>query len=135
MKNLKLTIYLAGTVSANNYREYVNEKYGDKFNFYDPLKNITRKEISEIIGDTCGHIFVVRRDKKWILKSDILVAYIKDGISSFGTSMEIIFAHENSIPVFLIDETTKSFDDYWIRFHTTQFFYSIDDCFHYILDK
>lgn len=134
MIDLKLTIYLAGTSPDNGYRQFVVEKYGYYFIFHDPLKNITKEIVSQMIGDTCGHIFVVRRDKKWILDSDILVAYIKNGISTFGTSMEIIFAYSNSIPVFVIDETKKTFEDYWVKFHTTKFFVSIDECFNYILN-
>lgn len=130
----KLRVYLAGSTLAHEYREFVELKYSKDIIIHNPLKNITRDIVSEDIGNTTGHIFVVKRDKKAILESDILIAYIKNGISTFGTSMEILFAHDNSIPVFLIDETKKSFSDYWVKFHTRRFFESIEDCFNYILD-
>jgi nucleoside 2-deoxyribosyltransferase len=134
-EKLELRIYLSGTVSADEYRNFVESEYSRNLILYNPLKNITKDIISKEIGNNTGYIFVVKKDKKDILKSDILVAYIKDGISTFGTSMEIIFAHGNSIPVFVIDETKKSFDDYWVKFHTTKFFESIEECFEFILGE
>ena len=133
--NNKLKIYLAGTVTANDYRDFVESKYSSDLILHNPLKNISKEIVSKDIGDNTGHIYVVKRDKRAILDSDILVAYIKDGISTFGTSMEILFAHDNSIPVFVIDKTRKSFNDFWVKFHTSKFFDSIDDCFTYILNK
>jgi len=78
--------------------------------------------------------WIVRRDKKLILSSDILVAYIDSYGITTGTTMETIFAFENGIPTYLIDTKQKHVDDYWFKFHTKKIFKTVDECFSEILN-
>ena len=130
---LKLTVYLAGYSGDTEYREFVEKNFGDKIKLINPM-NITHLEVIEDIGkneyDTC----IVRRDKKLILSSDIVVAYLSENSPSFGTTMEIVYAYENGIPVYVIDITKgmQKYNDAWVKFHTKKSFDTIIDCFCYI---
>ena len=127
----QLTIYLAGHSKETYYRTYVKKKYS-KLNLIDPME-IQSFDLDKLLGKQNVHTFIVRRDHKLILESDILVAYIKIG-STFGTTMEISFAKSNNIPVYIID-TGKFREDIWLRYYTDKFFDTIDDCFENILAK
>ncbi len=127
----QLTIYLAGHSKETYYRTYVKKKYAN-FNIIDPM-GIHVFELDKILGDNEVHNFIVRRDQKLILQSDILVAYIKVG-STFGTTMEIAFAKSNNIHTYVIDPD-KFREDPWLKYHTDIFFNDIDECFKYILGK
>lgn len=131
IKTPQLTIYLAGHSKETYYRAYVKKKYA-RLNLIDPME-IHVFDLDNLVGKNNVHTFIVRRDQKLILESDILVAYIKVG-STFGTTMEIAFAKSNNIPVYVID-TNRSREDIWLKYHTDKFFDEIDDCFEYILGK
>jgi nucleoside 2-deoxyribosyltransferase len=118
-----ISIYLAGHVGETEYRRYVNEKYCNMFKINDPLQlieirpNITRDEI-------------VREDKSLIFESYILVAYIQK--PTFGTIMEVIYAFEHDIPVYVINPGYTFKNDIWLSYHTKKFFNDIDSCFSFI---
>lgn len=76
---------------------------------------------------------VVEKDKQLIIDSDIVVAYIHS--PSWGTPMEIIYAYENGIPVYVINSNRDHTENFWVKYHTTKFFDNINDCFDYILQK
>lgn len=136
VKHLRLTLYLAGSSKELKYREYIENKYRWDFLLLNPL-NISREESLEQIGHNEHNTFLVRRDKKMILSSDIVIVYIGEkGIASWGTAMEIIFAYENGIPVYVIDESlTNQGDDVWIKFHAKKIFCMIDECFNWLLSN
>jgi nucleoside 2-deoxyribosyltransferase len=115
-----MKIYLAGSIEEKEYRKYVHDNYGHLFEIYDPLRMVDQ-ESSELVNE----------DKLLITKSDCLVAYVER--PSFGTPMEIIFAYERSIPVYVI--TTKFVSSKWVKFHATKIFNNIEDCFLYLIKK
>lgn len=133
---IKLTLYLAGWSQETVYRNYVEAVYGELFNLLNPM-TITRDMVMEGIGKNEYDTYIIRRDKKMILQSDILIAYISDHGPSWGTTSEIMFAYCNGIPVYVIDitEGMKHANDPWIKFHTKMRFKTIDECFNYILNK
>ena len=97
---------------------------------------VTHHQVIDEIGLNEYATWIVRRDKKWILESDIFVVYIGDQGATWGSAMEIIFAYENGIPVYVIDASVnKSGNDGWVKFHTKKSFNSIDECFDFILSK
>jgi nucleoside 2-deoxyribosyltransferase len=132
---LKLTIYLAGHTEEKNYRNIAITNYGNKINFLNPM-TITHLEVLDEIGYNEYETYIVRRDKKMILESDILVAYLDYNSPSWGTTMEIIYAAENDIPVYVIDSTPfmKNYNNPWVKFHTKKAFSNIETCFEYILN-
>lgn len=134
IKQLRLTLYLAGSSKEIKYRNYVIKKYWNDFLFLNPL-NISREESLEQIGHNEHNTFLVRRDKKMILQSDIVIVYIgESGKPSWGTAMEIMFAYEHGIPVYVIDESIdKQSNDVWIKFHAKKIFSGIDECFNWLL--
>jgi len=131
-----LTGYLAGWSQYTEYREFAIKNYGDKVNLLNPM-SITHLEVIDNIGKNEYDTYIVRRDKKLILSSDILVAYLGDQGSTWGTTMEIIFAYENGVPVYVIDTTLgmKNYNDAWVKFHTKKVFDSITECFEYIISR
>lgn len=132
IKEPQLTVYLAGHSGETEYREYTKRIYSQVLNLIDPME-IHEKDLNRLIGKENLHTFIVRRDQKLILQSDILVAYISVG-STFGTTMEISYAKNNNIPVYIIDP--KYFrEDPWLRYHSDKFFLSIDKCFESILGE
>lgn len=133
---LELTAYLAGWSRYTEYRSETISRYGDRVKLINPM-SITHVEVIEDIGINEYDTYIVRRDKKLILSSDILVAYVGDKGSTWGTTMEIIFAYEHGIPVYVIDVTPgmKHANNAWVKFHIKKSFSTIDDCFDYILSK
>lgn len=130
---MKLKVYLGGWAEEKEYRKEVTKKYNDKFILLDPM-TISHLEVIEKIGINEYDTYIVRRDKKMILESDILVVYMKVG-PTFGSVMEIMFAYNNGIPVYIIDPTEgmKYASNAWVKFHTKKSFSNIDDCFNYML--
>lgn len=125
MDNLR--VYLAGHTIEEDYRLTCHVRYGKKLDLVDPLKLVEYNwnEIKEKFKDNFD-IYAVRRDKKLILSCDILVAYVLK--ATFGTVMEMIFAFENGIPVYLIDPTKIVRNDPWVKFHIRKSFNTIDEC-------
>lgn len=119
----KCKVYLSGYTGENHYREYVNKMYKDhsKIEIVDPLRDGIRKELDVVI-----------RDKEDIESCNIFVAYIRVG-STFGTTMEIKHAYDLGMPVYVILEKRDWEKDPWLAYHTTKFFYSISECFSYII--
>lgn len=128
----KLTVYLAGYSKEVYYRELVKSKYGKSLNLINPME-ILESDLNEEIGVN-KHIFIVRRDQKLILQSDIFVAFISIG-PTFGTSMEICFSKQNNIPVYVIEPNKTYRYDSWLKYYTTIFFDNIEQCFDFITSK
>jgi nucleoside 2-deoxyribosyltransferase len=135
-----LKIYLAGNVYETEYRKYVHETYYDTLNIFDPLQKIEAGiiniDFSKVFDKTL--LFtneeitkIVECDKNAIIQCDILVAYIKK--PSFGTIMEILHSYNNQIPVYVINPEKTFINDVWLKYHTTRFFETIDECFNHIL--
>lgn len=120
----KLKLYIAGAVREQAYREYVHRVYGDHPNLelLDPIRIVTQ-EFPE----------VVEKDKELIIDSDIVVAYVQS--PSFGTVMEIIYAYEQGVPVYLINPNKEHMMNFWVRYHSTKSFENISDCFDDIIQK
>jgi nucleoside 2-deoxyribosyltransferase len=97
---------------------------------------ITWEQVNRDIGKNCSAEYIVRRDKMQIDTCHILVAYIRVG-PTFGTVMEIQYAHNRGIPVFVIDPNPdfKYASDAWCRAHTSKLFASIEECFDFIMSK
>lgn len=125
----RMKIYLAGHSEETRYRETVKNNYNRLLDLIDPME-IRIYDLDEHYGVE-KHVYIVRRDQKLILTSDILVAYINIG-STFGTTMEIAYAKSNNIPVYVIDVTGRYRDDVWLKYHTDKFFDNIASCFNYI---
>lgn len=136
--DLKLSVYLAGYSEERRYREFVEKVYGDKLILLNPM-TITHLEVIDEIGENEYATYIVRRDKKMILQSDILVVYIDQygAYPLWGTTMEIMFAYDHGIPVYVIDVTPemKHANNAWVKFHTKKSFNSIENCFNFILNK
>ena len=115
-----MKIYLAGSVEEKEYRSYVHDTYGYIFDIFDPLRMVDQESPE-----------LVLEDKHLITTSDCLVAYVER--ASFGTPMEIIYAYEHDIPVYVI--SAKFMDNKWVKFHATKIFNNIDACFTYLLKK
>ena len=129
---MKLKVYLAGPSKELEYRKIVKESYGDKLELVDPM-TITWPEVNEQIGENCNYVYVVQRDKKLILQSDILVAYVS--FLSFGTIMEIMFAYDHGLPVYIISDNDEYLDDAWVLFHSTKQWKTIKSCFDFIASR
>lgn len=122
--NNKLKIYLAGHVYEEEYREYCIYNYGEEYDLFDPITMVPEDQSYKII---------VEDDKVAIRKSDILIAYIQK--ATFGTGMEIPYAYELDIPVFIVNPNGEWIDDTWLKYHSLKMFRSLDDCFSYIKEK
>lgn len=133
----KLKIYLAGYSEDLEYRRIVKEKYGNEIDLVDPMV-ITWDDVHNNVPSTTDHIWLIRRDKKLIDKCDILVAKIEHlptGKIMVGTIMEIMYAFDHGIPVFLISCENSIRNNPWLKFHIRKSFSDIESCFDYILDK
>lgn len=127
----KLTVYLAGYSEEHEYRKFVKENYSNSLNLIDPMDVSLELDLIKRMGKN-RDLYIIRRDQKLILQSDILVAYVMVG-STFGTTMEIQFAKTNNIKVFTIEPLMKFRHDVWLKYHTDKFFDDIGSCFDYIV--
>jgi len=138
----KFKVYLAGSVKESGYRKYSLKNYSDDFNLYDPLIEVEEG----IMGYNPGEIVqrkvditdkmvstIVEEDKKAILTCDVVVAYMD--VYSCGTVMEILYAHTNNIPVYIINPNSQLLDDIWLKYHSEKFFGNIDAFFNFLKDE
>jgi hypothetical protein len=137
MDKLKFKIYLSGYNKDLEYRKIVKNKYGEYFDILDPM-TITFDQVYDQIGKELADIFIVRRDKKLIEQCDILIAkieYLPQGQMMIGTLMEVLYAFMNGITVFIISSNDDILENPWLKFHSVGRFYSVDECFGFILHK
>ena len=137
---MKPKIYLAGWTGEVEYRNYVHRKYGKKLNIFDPMIEVEKK-ISDFVIEksTSKEKFsdeditkIVEGDKAAITTCDIVTVIMNRYTA--GTCMEILYAWENKIPVYLIDPSGKFKNDIWISYHTTFVFDKVNDCYDHIID-
>ena len=136
----KLKIYLAGTSDYNalKYRQDAKNSFSNKLTLFDPFteveNSITNFELGkpwQLSNEQVEKIVV--GDKEAINTCDIVVAYIEN--CTFGTTMEILHAWNNNIPVFIINPEQNLIHDVWLRYHTTKFFTSTNECFKFIIKE
>ena len=125
------TIYLAGPVAALNdggagWRSVVEQRFGDEFEFKNPLAkyNAPADDIEIVDGSSHGGDNVVsvselvELDKHLLAQSDaVLVGYT--AVRSIGTPMEVMWAYERAKPValWLRDDTQTDELSPWYRYH------------------
>jgi len=119
IKKEKILVYLAGSIYETKYRSNFklavkNLNLSDNIIIRDPLSEVDQKS---------GTTFIVENDKKLIKQCDIVVAYVEK--STPGTMMEIIYAYENNIPVYLITTKNKIRSSHWIKYHSIVMFKNI----------
>lgn len=109
MKN-KFKVYLAGIMFP--YDDKVDKKMINEWRDY--LKN-SAEHRQEIEFYDPRDWFGVKDDKKKILDSDlVIVNYFRPSV---GTSMEILWAYLNHVPVILINSSGKKELSPWIHEH------------------
>jgi len=131
---MKTKVYLAGYSGETEYRKYVKRMWGDVLTAFDPMtevdaeivakaknRSLTKEEVANIVIS----------DKEEIESSNYLVAYVER--FSAGTMMEIMYAWQEGIPVYVISTKESMRKDVWIDYHTTKSFKTIDECFEEIL--
>lgn len=136
-------VYLAGSVYETGYRDYAYNNYSKKLDICDPLREVEAgimgldlssikdlKKINFTKDEICR---IIELDKQAISSCDILVAYIRR--CSFGTTMEILYAWQQQIPVYVINPGNTFIKDVWLSYHTTRFHETIDECFEYIISS
>jgi len=90
----------------------------------DKWKNKSFEDASKII---------VENDKHYIDKSDVLIAYIEN--YSAGTLLEIGYAYQRNIPIYIINPSCNCMRDFWLNYHVNKFFKSTRTCMEYIKDQ
>jgi nucleoside 2-deoxyribosyltransferase len=131
----KFTIYLAGYSNNTEYRKIAMEKYGDQIDLIDPMC-ITWDDVNSNVCKNVSNLWLVKRDKKLIDQCDILVAnieYLPYGEIMIGTLMEIMYAYDHGIPIFLISSENKILNNAWLTAHYKYGFKTIEECFEFIL--
>ncbi len=136
----KLKVYLAGTTSYNamKYRSDAKNYFNNILDLFDPLFEVE----SYITNFKKGHPWqlnndeverIVVGDKEAIKTCHILVAYIEK--FTCGTTMEILHAWNNNIPIYVINPEQNYIHDIWLRYHTSKFFTTINECFKFIVKE
>jgi len=110
-----ICIYLAGTTNEILYRETIT-----KFFLNYSEKNVITKDPLVLIDQYLPAKELVLNDKILIVGSDILLAKVEK--YSAGTMMEICFAYENNLFVWIISNNESIKKDPWIVAHCDRFF-------------
>jgi nucleoside 2-deoxyribosyltransferase len=63
---------------------------------------------------------IVENDKKDIDTATALLVYFDK--PSVGTSMEILYAHQRGIPVYVVDQSSLRALSPWLVYHSTEIF-------------
>lgn len=123
---MKKTVFLSGPmrgiprVEGLAWRKEAIKLLSDKFNVKHAYRG---REEKETFTDTRSAVI---RDKYDILHSDILIVNdISSTASMIGTSMEVLLAFQNSIPVFIFGEGHK--EDYFLNYHSNGRFSSLEE--------
>jgi nucleoside 2-deoxyribosyltransferase len=117
-----MKIYLAGPINGCNDSECIDwrEKFKEAFPQHDFLDPMTRDYRGNELEN---YKKLVEEDKKEILNCDFFIAYCP--FPSFGTAMEIIFAHYNKKPSLIITPKNKPLSP-WLKYHATILDYDLD---------
>lgn len=112
-----MTIYLCGPINGctdeecKDWREYAKANLQD--DTLDPMRRDYRGREDECVAE------IVEGDKADIDASTcLLVNYDKPSV---GTSMEILYAWERQIPVYIVAQPGTRISP-WMRYHATAFF-------------
>ncbi|MCK5233567.1 MAG: nucleoside 2-deoxyribosyltransferase [Candidatus Aenigmarchaeota archaeon] len=111
-----MKIYLAGT-----YNQPEDEKRLREMKTLLEKKNHQVWWCKDNLGNNYGKTdgktrkWVVETEKEAIKKSDVVVAIANRATP--GTMMEIIFASENKIPVFVLTENPVLTESPWVHYH------------------
>lgn len=104
---MKTKIYLAGGINKSNWQQKVIDDVGQKdIVFYNPGKHE--------LTDSKEYTFW---DLHYVKQSDILFAFMqRDNPSGIGLALEIGYARALDKPIILVDEKSKSDEDFANRF-------------------
>ena len=70
-------------------------------------------------------VTIVERDIECIYESMGVIAFVTDSIS-YGTIMEIVYAYNNSVPVYMM--VTNGYEEHpWLKYHATEIFTLFSD--------
>jgi len=116
-------VYLAGHYFEKEYRRYVSKEYSSHFKIILPIE-IDYKKYWKI---------VVQHDKRQIRRCDIVVVFLRK--PTFGTIMEIMYAYMKKKPVYFINPNRMYINDVWVKYHVKKSFFSIDECFQFLIEK
>lgn len=120
-------IYMAGTNfntgHAKLWKSDLIESFRERehrlvVEFIDPLTRLTTDPKITI------------KDKSDIDSCTFFIAYIM--YPTFGTSMEVLYAHEHNKFVYVIEPLNQYRMDPWLAFHTNIFFDSVVSCSDFI---
>lgn len=116
------TLYLCGPINgctdaeANDWRTYVKGRWAGPT--LDPMRRDYRGREHEAVRE------IVELDKADVLASGIVLANCPK--PSAGTSMEILFAWENGVPVVAVVPEGAPVSP-WIRYHSAHVVHSLSD--------
>jgi nucleoside 2-deoxyribosyltransferase len=123
-----MRVYLCGPINGctdeecKDWREMVKARLPDTL---DPMRRDYRGREDECVVE------IVEGDKEDIDESDVLlVNYDKPSV---GTSMEILYAHQQDKPVIVVCKEGTRISP-WLRYHSTHFFTSFDAAINQIRD-
>lgn len=123
--------YLCGPINgctddeATSWREQATKLLGGKHFVYDPMvRDYRGRELEPGIAKE-----IVENDKKDILDCQtVLVMYEKPSV---GTSMEVLFAWENGVPVIVVDRSDRPLSP-WLIYHSALTFKTLKEACDYI---
>lgn len=129
-----MKIYLAGAASRKYedfcrvWRDFAtNELEKAGFEVINPIKDapIDKKYTTEEMFE------IVEKDFQYVIGSDIILAEVGNlSYQYVGTSMEILFAYQNGIPVIAWSPLK---DNFFLTYHSTRIYETIEDAIKYCI--
>jgi nucleoside 2-deoxyribosyltransferase len=129
----KICIYLSGPIAScsddqcMNWREYLKDKYGDEFDFIDPM----RRDYRHLSRDMNMSTFkdqkkIVTKDKADICRSDAVIVWTGDPFPSVGTCQENIYAFERGKYVVTVNIKQVVLSP-WLYYHSHTIVLTLDE--------
>lgn len=119
-------LYLSRTFSVSDskykYANHVITDFSGLLQIVDPMDwNYDESMID-------NHEKIVEEDIKRVQECDCLTAFIM-GFHTFGTILELSYAHRNNIPTYIINPVRNLANDPWAKYHSIKIYEDVDKCY------
>lgn len=127
---MEKTIYLCGGIKdlslkeQTEWRDTATKELYPRFKILNPMRRNFRDNEFQSQNE------IVSLDKKDVIDSDIIL--VNGTKPSWGTSMEIMFAHERNKIVVVFTGKKYEYASPWVAYHATKVFEKLDDAIKYI---
>lgn len=134
-----MKVYLSGPIdfsseeslkACKSWRGFAESKFSQSgIEAINPLRGDSHLSPGQAFADLTNGKALVTRDMQDICRSDIVLVCFPEASSKrgIGTLMEMMFAHEQGLPIIMVDPSNQVSEHPWVKFTVTEFLPSIGE--------